>query len=307
MRADAMHTPIVAKLNRPGAAWRAASALVLAAVLTGCGTPSNQSDTSSYLILRSLTATPGGSTTGSGDSGSSGSTGTPTLASDVLTLGVTYADTAEASFQLAFKDPGTAPTPVNFITIQRYHVQYLSNDGQQVPAAFDGSASFTVTGTVTSSGPFILVPASAKSVAPLLQLAGTGGTKSIPATAQVTFYGADQNGKAISITGSIGVTFGDWIDPGVTPTTPVASFTVSPSAGLRTGQTANFDASASVVPPGRTVQSYTWDFGDSTPLVSTPAAQIQHVYNNPGSVTIVLTVKDSAGQSYSTAKTISIQ
>jgi hypothetical protein len=60
---------------------------------------------------------------------------------------------------------------------------------------------------------FVLVRAQAKLEAPLMALRGAGGGLIISTIAQVTFYGHDQAGNAVSVTGAISVNFADWGDP----------------------------------------------------------------------------------------------
>jgi hypothetical protein len=81
-----------------------------------------------------------------------------------------------------------------------------------VPYSFDGAA----TGTIGADGSvltFVLVRAQAKLEAPLRALRGGGGAIVISTMAEVTFYGADQNGNTVSVTGTISVNFADWGDP----------------------------------------------------------------------------------------------
>ena len=145
-----------------------------------------------------------------------------TLASDVLTKGSIYADPAQVAFTLALKDPGstnspTGPTTTNFITVTRYRVDFVRSDGRNtpgvdVPYGFDGAATGSVTdegGTLT----FTLVRVQAKIEAPLVALTGGGGAGVISTIAQVTFYGADQAGRPVSVMGKISVNFADWADP----------------------------------------------------------------------------------------------
>jgi hypothetical protein len=296
MRADAMQSPVSSHSNRFGRAGLAVTALALAAALSGCSTPAKQSDTSSYLVLLSLNAASGADTS---------STFGPTLASDVLTFGTAYSDPAEAKFQLAFKDPGTLPTPVNYITINRYHVRYIRTDGGAVPEPFDGAVSFTVTNAVTSSGSITLVRAQAKAVSPLVQLAGQGGLAFLPVSAEVTFDGTDQTGRAISVTGSVAINFADWADPGADTGAPVTTFTVSPDTGLKAGQVAQFDASASTVPSGRVINTYSWDFGDGSTATAS-GATTAHAFAAAGSYAVKLTVTDTAGKTYSVTRTITV-
>src|SRR5262245_11106621 len=57
-----------------------------------------------------------------------------TLQSDVLTEGSIGNDMAEVRLRLILKDPGdgavgASPTPLNSVTITRYHVEYRRTDG----------------------------------------------------------------------------------------------------------------------------------------------------------------------------------
>ena len=46
-----------------------------------------------------------------------------------------------------------------------------------------------------------------------MALRGLGGSVLISTIANVTFYGHDQTGIPVSVTGSISVNFADWADP----------------------------------------------------------------------------------------------
>src|SRR5204863_178244 len=81
-----------------------------------------------------------------------------TLFSDVFTVvddrGAVWADLGRVSLELHLKDPGAAsttitPSATNSITLDRYHVSYARADGRNtpgvdVPYAFDGALTFTV-------------------------------------------------------------------------------------------------------------------------------------------------------------------
>jgi PKD repeat protein len=82
-----------------------------------------------------------------------------------------------------------------------------------------------------------------------------------------------------------------------------ATFTTSPGSPLAS-QPINFNASQSRPAPGRTIVSYTWDFGDGA---SGSGVQTNHSYVQPGSYTVTLTVTDSAGQTAFSTQTITIQ
>jgi hypothetical protein len=145
-----------------------------------------------------------------------------TLNSDVLTKNSIFADSGQATMTLALKDIGpaanpAAPTTNNFVTLTRYHVQYRRSDGRNaqgvdVPYAFDGSSTATITDSATSFT-FTLVRVQAKLEAPLVNLAGSGGANTISTIADVTFYGTDQAGNEVQAAGSISVNFSDWADP----------------------------------------------------------------------------------------------
>lgn len=203
--------------DRRKAVWgaRVALAAALAATMlaSGCGTQTREGQSSSYLVLTSLEGAPGTSSTfGS------------VLQSDVLNLDPqtkatsVAGDTGKATFTLALKDPGSStspnqPTPNNYITVTQYHVEYVRSDGRNVPGvdvpyAFDGGVTVTVSGTATVT--FSLVRIQAKQEAPLQALAFHGGAQAISTIARVTFYGHDQTGREVSVTGNIEVNFADW-------------------------------------------------------------------------------------------------
>ena len=274
---------------------RAAVGLGLVAAVSGCTDAQKQGDSSSYLTILSLVAAPGAAP----------ETPTSILSSDVRTFGSAYSDPMIVSMRLGMKDPSLTPSPTNFVTVQKYRVTYTRADGGPVPEPFEAAATFTVTDEDITSGPIVLVRAQAKNQSPLLQLVGQGGSSFIPTTAQVTFFGVDQAGKSASVTGFISVSFADWDDPGGDPVTPQASFTVAPAAGLRANQNAIFDGSASVVPTGRTITNYAWDFGDGT-STSSMSPTTPHVFANGGTFTVRLTVTDSAGQTYIAERIITV-
>ena len=144
------------------------------------------------------------------------------LQSDVLTFGGVFEDIARVTTRLAFKDPGTAETPTspttaNWITVTRYRVVYVRADGRNtpgvdVPYPFDGGVTFTTLSGIQSAE-FTLVRGQAKLESPLIELTGLGGQIVISTIAEITFFGQDQAGTAVSATGTIGINFADWADP----------------------------------------------------------------------------------------------
>jgi hypothetical protein len=181
-----------------GGRVRVAMAVLSALVASSCSEAIRSGQASSYLVMTSLT-----------------SGGSSTLASDVRndTTGGIREDAGQASFQLNMKDTLNAPTPNNAITLTQYHVEYVRADGHNiqgvdVPYAFDGGVTLTVQGA--GSVGFTLVRVQAKEEAPLKALALSGGAITISTVARVTFYGHDQTGREVSVTGNIDVKFSDW-------------------------------------------------------------------------------------------------
>lgn len=202
--------------KRSKAVWGARAMVAVAATtglfLASCSQMIRTGQSPAYLVLNSLRAAPGG-----GNGGSFGST----LASDVVALvgspptPTVFADNGQADFQLQLKDAtsGSNPSPVNAITITQYHVKYIRSDGRNVqgvdvPYEFDGAVTETISGT--GSVTFTLVRVQAKEEAPLRALRNGGAP--ITTVAEVTFYGHDQNGRDVTVTGRIEVSFANWGD-----------------------------------------------------------------------------------------------
>jgi hypothetical protein len=190
--------------------------LVLATGALGCSKTVRDGRSPAYLIIESLEAS---AVTEAGETASDFS---GELSSDVLTNGGIFEDLGEVTFRLALKDIGspenpTAPTSNNFITVNRYRVEFRRTDGRNtpgvdVPYPFEGAATVTV-GAASQSMIFVLVRVQSKAEPPLINLAGGGGAFHISSIADVTFYGRDQVGNDVVVSGSISVNFGDWADP----------------------------------------------------------------------------------------------
>ncbi len=194
--------------------------LLCALICASCGTAVRQGRGSSYLIIDRLQGASGAKPGSFGD----------VLQSDVLTnvtssggavQPTVFEDVGEVTLRMAMKDQtvlSTGPTNNNEITITNYHVTYVRSDGRNgqgvdVPYAFDGAATATVSMDGAIAISFVVVRAQAKKEAPLAALVGGGGAVIISTLAQVTFYGHDQAGNAVSVTGSMSVNFADWGDP----------------------------------------------------------------------------------------------
>jgi hypothetical protein len=204
------------RMRRLGRAWRALGVAAIAGgsmVMASCHSAVTEGRSSVYLIMESL----------EGGSGFDGQEADffHTLESDVATNnGGVFEDPGRVRMRIAFKDVTNpnAPTTNNFVTINRYRVEYRRADGRNrqgldVPYAFDGASTFTVTDSATEGG-FVLVRVQAKLEQPLITLVGVrGGGLVISTLADVTFYGRDQTGTEVSVKGTISVNFADWADP----------------------------------------------------------------------------------------------
>jgi hypothetical protein len=184
-------------------------AAVIALAQAGCGDVVRQGQGAAYLVIDRLEGAKGGS--------SSAEFGT-VLASDVRTNGGVFEDVGRVSIRLAPKNvTGNPLSTNNDVTVTRYRVAFRRSDGRNqpgvdVPYAFEGGATFTVHEGGVSAG-FTLVRLQAKLEPPLVQLEGLGGALVISTLADVTFYGRDQVGNEVNVTGTIGVNFADWADP----------------------------------------------------------------------------------------------
>lgn len=76
---------------------------------------------------------------------------------------------------------------------------------------------------------------------------------------------------------------------------PTAAFVFSPTAP-RVNQNIAFNASASRAGLGQTIASYTWDFGDGTPRVTTAEPTINRVYGVANTYNVTLLVTDTSGK-----------
>jgi hypothetical protein len=199
------------------------SALVVAAgVLSGasCSDMARTGTGPAFLIMENVTAARGG-----------GTDFTSNLLSDVLTIvnvtvgGATvptptiFNDLGQASIRAEMKNQlaTTSPTPVNSITLNRYRVRFRRTDGQNregidIPYGFDGGTTANIQVGVATTINFDLVRHQTKTEPPLRNLINGGGLRFISVIAEVTFYGADQAGNEVSVTGSIDVQFGDFGD-----------------------------------------------------------------------------------------------
>jgi hypothetical protein len=182
-----------------------------AVVTAGCGDVVRQDRSPVTLVIEFLGAASGAA---------SSNTFSGTLQSDVVTVkdGVStiFSDSGQVRMRFTMKDVLTTPSAVNAVTINRYRVTFRRSDGRNtpgvdVPYPFDSAVTFTIApGGVATHG-FELIRHVAKEEAPLMALAFSPVI--ISTVADVTFFGHDQAGNELSVTGSIGVQFGNFADP----------------------------------------------------------------------------------------------
>ncbi len=195
----------------------------LVAATTSCGDVIRQGRSPVYLVITLLQAAQGNHISQFGGS----------LTSDVLTVVTSPAPCTQASpcltvfndvgqvgLKISLKDIGppnvpTTPTTNNEVTIRRYRVAYRRADGRNtpgvdVPYPFEGAVTGTVVAGSTLTLSFEIVRDVAKEESPLVQLINS---KTIITTiGDVTFYGTDQVGNELSVTGSITIDFGNFGD-----------------------------------------------------------------------------------------------
>ena len=197
--------------------------LALALAASGCGEVARSGRSPVQVVIQSLVGASGAAPD---------ELGNPVL-SDIITnvtspapcsatspCATFFNDLGEVTMSLVLKDPGqpglpASPSDLNQVTFTRYRVSYRRSDGRSqqgvdVPYAFDSAVTFTVPAQGTVSVGFELVRNIAKREAPLLALRESGAILST--VADVSFYGADQAGNEITVTGSIAVNFGNFAD-----------------------------------------------------------------------------------------------
>lgn len=186
------------------------SLLAAALLAAGCGDTSSGPSPSKVTITDIKVAQGGASPTFSSGP----------LNSDVITKGSILDDLGEVTMSLQLKDPGVPgnaakPSDINAVTFTRYHVEYRRADGRNtpgvdVPYAFDSAQTFTVTDGGMKAV-VELVRHDAKLEAPLRALVSDPNV--ITTIATITFYGKDQAGNNVAVSGDLQVNFANFADP----------------------------------------------------------------------------------------------
>ena len=197
---------------------------LLGPLVSGCGNVRDQGRSAVQVFIQDLEGVPGDATS------QKGNTITSDVRSDITTdpcsttnpCKVPVNDTGEVTIAAILKDQGQAgvtatPSALNAVTINRYHVEYVRADGRNtqgvdVPYAFDGALTVTVAVGQSVTATFDLVRLDAKQELPLSSLiCGVTCPPPISTIAKITFYGTDLTGNAVTVSGSIGISFGDVI------------------------------------------------------------------------------------------------
>jgi hypothetical protein len=156
-----------------------------------------------YLVITDITSETGGGETSSGS-----------LLSDVAPV---FNDIAQVTISAVPKNPTVPSTAINDVTLTRYRVVYRRTDGRNtpgvdVPYGFDGGLSVFIPAGGSGTASFDIVRHQAKLEPPLRNLTGGGGQIFISTIAEMTFYGHDQNGNEVAVTGRMDIQFADFAD-----------------------------------------------------------------------------------------------
>jgi len=177
-------------------------------MLSACNPLEDDSKSSSFIIVESITGTD-----------LSGNTASFLQSDVVLTNSIVTADLATANLRAALLDPAPIldPSQYNDIILDRYIVSYSRIDGKNqqgvdVPYAFEGSLSqiLKIGSGVTLS--FVVVREVAKLEAPLFDLVQNRAEGVIEATAKIEFYGHDMVNNKVMATGYLTIFFANYAD-----------------------------------------------------------------------------------------------
>ena len=192
-----------------------------AAASVSCGSAVRDGSSPVFLVIDSLQGQRGGPQPGplSGFVNSDVITNvtSPAPCSSQVPCPTVFDDPGSVQLRLTPKDINTTtgPTSNNDVTITRVHIEYMRADGRNtpgvdVPFAFDGATTGTVSAGGSLSLGFELVRHASKQESPLVQLRAS--TAILTTIARVTFIGVDRTGNNIQVTGQIQVNFGNFGD-----------------------------------------------------------------------------------------------
>jgi len=161
--------------------------------------------------------------------------------------------------------------------------------------------AFTSTPATPAEGDGVFFDASTSTSNPSNPIAsyswsfGDGGSAS-GVTAQHTFNAAGNYVVTLTVADAFGRTAEAQKQVTVVAgTRPTATFTFSPTSPILLNQPLHFNASGSTAPAGRTIVSYSWDFGDGT-TQTTSGPFVDKIYTLDRTYKVTLTVTDSTGK-----------
>jgi hypothetical protein len=174
-------------------------------VLAGCNTISKTTQSSSIIIIQSLTGTDMDGET------------VAYLQSDVVDSdGLVRVNNATANIvvRLVNPDPIDPPSQFNDVILTSYRVTYElptgpGTPGTDVPLPFDGNFSTVLCEVDKETAvPFVVVLESAKLAAPLIGLVGTNTV--LERKAKIEIFGHDLTDHAVTATGYLTIYFADY-------------------------------------------------------------------------------------------------
>jgi hypothetical protein len=192
--------------------------VVLVVATASCGDAVRQGSSPSFLVMDSLMGKSGGHSTPLSE----------TLQSDVIVFlsspapctpelpcPTVFSDSGQVVLRLVPKNIGVAPTENNTVTISRYHISFRRADGRNTPGVdlpfgWDGAVTATVVPGESRQIVFELIRHVTKEEPPLVQLIANPSI--IHTIAEITFYGTDLVGNAVTVTGNMSIEFGNFGD-----------------------------------------------------------------------------------------------
>jgi len=92
------------------------------------------------------------------------------------------------------------------------------------------------------------------------------------------------------------------------PPASIVSFSMDPAAPTSPAKV-KFDASDTFIPSGEEITGFEWEFGDGDTSGNNKfsGARVDHVFQNPGTYTITLTVRTTSGKNYSGKQTLTVR
>ena len=104
----------------------------------------------------------------------------------------------------------------NDVMLERFEVRYVRSDGRSVegvdvPYRITGDLSILVPVNGNAGASFVVVRHQAKDEPPLIMMTNLAGAQILTVFAEMTIYGHTVSGKAVQVTASMMITFGDFV------------------------------------------------------------------------------------------------